>query len=102
MRSSVGTNLTIHAAGCDRFQDRIVELSDRVFFNTRMHEPRRAARLASPQTEQSTIEPHPTRDGVDVVTYRCPTDGDIWRSVVVDRVEAGRYEKNRDPVGTMM
>ena len=22
-----------------------------------------------------TIEPHPTRDGVDVVTYRCPIDG---------------------------
>jgi hypothetical protein len=41
----------------------------------------------------STIEPHPTGDGVDVVTYRCPIDGDIWRSVVVSRVEAGRYEK---------
>ena len=41
----------------------------------------------------STIEPHPTRDGVDVVTYRCPIDGDIWRSVVVSRVEVGRYKK---------
>jgi hypothetical protein len=50
----------------------------------------------------STIEPHPTRDGVDVVTYRCPIDGDIWRSVVVGRVEAGRYGENRDAVGTMM
>jgi hypothetical protein len=28
----------------------------------------------------STIEPHPTRDGVDVVTYRCPIHGDIWTS----------------------
>jgi hypothetical protein len=28
----------------------------------------------------STIEPHPTRDGVDVVTRRCPIHGDIWRS----------------------
>jgi hypothetical protein len=50
----------------------------------------------------STIEPHPTRDGVDVVTYRCPIDGDVWRSVVVGRVEAGRYGENRDAVGTMM
>jgi hypothetical protein len=50
----------------------------------------------------STIEPYLTRDGVDVVTYRCPIDGDIWRSVVVIRVEAGQYGKNRDPVGTMM
>ena len=36
----------------------------------------------------STIEPHPTRDGVDVVTRRCPIHGDIWRSVVVNKVEA--------------
>ena len=36
----------------------------------------------------STIEPHPTRDGVDVVTRRCPIHGDIWRSVVVNEVEA--------------
>ena len=41
----------------------------------------------------STIEPYLTRDGVDVVTYRCPIDGDIWRSVVVIRVEAGQYGK---------
>ena len=36
----------------------------------------------------STTELHPTRDGVDVVTYRCPIHGDIWTSVVVDQVEA--------------
>jgi hypothetical protein len=35
----------------------------------------------------STIEPHPTRDREDVVTYRCPIHGDIW-SVVVNRVAA--------------
>jgi hypothetical protein len=36
----------------------------------------------------STIEPHSTCDEVDVVTYRCPIHGDIWRSVNVNRVEA--------------
>jgi hypothetical protein len=36
----------------------------------------------------STIEPHPTRDGVDVVTYRCPIHGDIWTIIVVNQVEA--------------
>jgi hypothetical protein len=36
----------------------------------------------------STIEPHHTGDGVDVVTYRCPIHGDIWRSVVLNQVEA--------------
>ena len=45
------------------------------------------------RVENQPIEPHPTRDGVDVVTYRCPIDGDIWRSVVVIRVEAGQYGK---------
>ena len=40
----------------------------------------------------STIEPHPTRDRVDVVTYGCPIDGDIWRSVVVNRTEADDTE----------
>ena len=35
----------------------------------------------------STIEPHPTRDGVDVVTYRCAIHGDMWRSVVANQVE---------------
>jgi hypothetical protein len=36
----------------------------------------------------STIEPHPTRDGVDVVTYRCLIHGDIWANVVVNKVKA--------------
>jgi hypothetical protein len=36
----------------------------------------------------STIEPHPTRDGADLVTYWCPIHGDIWTSVVVNQVEA--------------
>ena len=40
----------------------------------------------------STIEPHPTRDRVDVVTYGCPIHGDIWRSVVVNRTEADDTE----------
>ena len=35
----------------------------------------------------STIEPHPTRDGVDVVTYWCPIHGNIWTSIVVNQVE---------------
>jgi hypothetical protein len=30
----------------------------------------------------STIEPHPTREGMDIVTYRCLIHGDISRSVV--------------------
>jgi len=34
----------------------------------------------------SMVEPHPTRDGVDVVTRRCPIHGDIWRSVVVNEL----------------
>ena len=29
----------------------------------------------------STIEPHPTRDRVDVATYRCPIHADIWSVV---------------------
>ena len=36
----------------------------------------------------STIEPHPTRDGVDVVTYRCLIHGDIWTNVVFNKVKA--------------
>ena len=40
----------------------------------------------------STIEPHPTRDRVDVVTYGCPIHGDIWRSVVVNRAAAADTE----------
>ena len=43
----------------------------------------------------STIEPYLTRDGVDVVTYRCPIDGDIWRSVVVSRVAAVGFVRSR-------
>jgi predicted RNA-binding Zn-ribbon protein involved in translation (DUF1610 family) len=40
----------------------------------------------------STIEPHLTRDRVDVVTYACPNHGHIWRSVVVNRAEAADTE----------
>ena len=36
----------------------------------------------------SVIEPHPTRNRVDVVRYRCPIHGDVWRSVVVNQPEA--------------
>jgi hypothetical protein len=36
----------------------------------------------------STIEPHPTRDGVDVVTYRCPIHGDSLTKIVVTQVAA--------------
>ena len=39
-----------------------------------------------------TIEPHPIRDGVDVVMYRCPIHGDIWRSIVLNQVEAADTE----------
>jgi hypothetical protein len=34
----------------------------------------------------STSEPHPTRDGVNVLTYRCSIHEDIWMSFV-DHVE---------------
>jgi hypothetical protein len=44
--------------------------------------------MCSQALKISTIEPHETRDGVDVVTRRCPIHGDIWRSVVVNEVEA--------------
>jgi hypothetical protein len=44
--------------------------------------------MSSRALKISTIEPHPTRDGVDVVTRRCPMHGDIWRSVVVNEVES--------------
>ena len=47
----------------------------------------------------SVIEPHPTRDRVDVVTYRCPIHGDVWRSVVVNQVEAA--DTDRDAAATM-
>jgi hypothetical protein len=30
----------------------------------------------------STIEPYPTRERVDVVTYRCSIHGDIWRGLI--------------------
>ena len=40
----------------------------------------------------NTIEPHPTRDGVDLVTYRCLIHGDIWTSVVVNQVKAADTE----------
>jgi hypothetical protein len=39
----------------------------------------------------STIEPHPTRDREDVVTYRCPIHVDFW-SVVVNRVAAAETD----------
>jgi len=47
-----------------------------------------ACPMCSRALKISTIEPHPTRDGVDVVTYRCPIHGHIWTSVVVNQVEA--------------
>jgi len=40
----------------------------------------------------STIEPHPIRDGVDLVTYRCLIHGDIWTSIVVNQVKAADTE----------
>jgi hypothetical protein len=40
----------------------------------------------------STIEPHPTRDREDVVTYRCLVHGDIS---VVNRVETADMEVAR-------
>ena len=47
----------------------------------------------------SVIERHPIRDRVDVVTYRCPIHGDVWRSVVVNQVEAA--DTDRDAAATM-
>ena len=43
--------------------------------------------MCSQALKISTIEPHPTRDGVDVVTYWCPIHGNIWTSIVVNQVE---------------
>jgi hypothetical protein len=40
----------------------------------------------------STIEPHPIRDRVDVVTHRCPIHGEIGTSVVVNHIEAADTE----------
>jgi hypothetical protein len=47
--------------------------------------------MCSRAVQISTIEPHPTSDREDVVTYRCPIHGDIW-SVVVDRVAAAEMD----------
>jgi hypothetical protein len=47
--------------------------------------------MCSQALKISTIELHPTHDGVDVVTYWCPIHGDIWTSIVVivvNQVEA--------------
>jgi hypothetical protein len=44
--------------------------------------------MCSRASKISTIEPHPTSDGVDMVTHRCPIGGDIWTSIVVNQVEA--------------
>jgi hypothetical protein len=48
----------------------------------------------------STSEPHPTRDGVNVLTYRCSIHEDIWMSLV-DHVER-RNGRTRDRVATEM
>jgi hypothetical protein len=48
----------------------------------------------------STIEPHPIRDRADVMTYRCPIHGDIWKSVIANRVEAA--DTDREAAATMM
>jgi len=36
----------------------------------------------------NTIEPHPTRDRVDVATYRCPIHADIWSVVLTELMGA--------------
>ena len=51
-----------------------------------------ACPMCSRALKISTIEPYPTRDRVDVVTYRCPIHGHIWTSIVVNRVEAANRE----------
>jgi hypothetical protein len=48
----------------------------------------------------STSEPHLTRDGVNVLTYRCPIHEDIWISLV-DHVEQPNC-RTRDRVATEM
>jgi hypothetical protein len=48
----------------------------------------------------STSEPHPTRDGVNVLTYRCSIHEDIWISLV-DHVER-QNGRARDRVTTEM
>ena len=48
--------------------------------------------MCSRVLEITTIEPHPTRDRVDVVMCRCPIHGDIWRSIVLNQVEAADME----------
>ena len=44
--------------------------------------------MCSQALKISTIEPHPTRDGVDVVTYWCPIHGEMWTGILVNPVEA--------------
>ena len=60
-----------------------------------------ACPMCSRALKISTIEPYPTRDRVDVVTYRCPIHGHIWTSIVVNRVEAANTG-NRGAAATML
>jgi hypothetical protein len=55
--------------------------------------------MCSRALEISTVEPHPTHDRVDVVTYRCSVHGDIR---VVNRVEAADTDIAKLTTANMM
>jgi hypothetical protein len=55
--------------------------------------------MCSRALEISTVEPHPTHDRVDVVTYRCSVRGDIR---VVNRVEAADTDIAKLTTANMM
>jgi C4-type Zn-finger protein len=42
--------------------------------------------ICSQTLQLGTSEPHPTRDGVDILTYRCEECGPIKSKLVVHRI----------------
>jgi C4-type Zn-finger protein len=45
-----------------------------------------ACPICSQTLQLGTSEPHPTRDGVDILTYRCEQCGPIKSKLVVHRI----------------
>jgi hypothetical protein len=82
---------TLRGGGCDVF-------GNLIWVNRLLNECNTIPALGSVESmcsrvlEITTIEPHPTRDRVDVGMCRCPIHGDIWRSIVLNQVEAADME----------